>query len=128
MLLHFSRLVSNGMRIVIKKPVISEKSISQGAVNKYTFKVARGSNKREIAAAITKLFKVTVVKVNTMKLPGKPKNFKRIKSYRSDRHHAIVTLKAGDKIALFEDNSQDKKTKDTKETSKSDTKTAVTKS
>lgn len=100
------------MKIVIKKPVISEKSVSQGTVNKYTFKVTRKSTKREIAKAIEELFKVTVVKVNTLKLPGKPKNFKRIKSYRADRHHAVVTLKAGDRIALFEDGSKDKDTKD----------------
>src|SRR5680860_916544 len=100
------------MNIIIKKPVISEKSISQGAVNKYTFQVARGSTKKQIAYAIANLFKVTVVKVNTIKLPGKPKNFKRIKSYRSNRYHAVVTLKKGDRISLFEDNSQEKENKD----------------
>jgi len=99
------------VNIIIKKPVISEKSVSQGAVNKYTFKVTKNSTKPEIARAVGKLFKVTVTKVNTIKLSGKPKQFKRIKSHRSDRHHAVVTLKAGDKITLFEDSSQDKDTK-----------------
>lgn len=105
------------MKVIIKKPVISEKSISQGAANKYIFAVAKQSTKREIAKAVAKLFKVTVTKVNTLKLPGKPKQFKRMKSYRADRYHAVVTLKQGDKITLFEESSKDKedKTKSTTE-------------
>ncbi|RLC37923.1 50S ribosomal protein L23 [candidate division Kazan bacterium] len=115
------------MSIIIKKPIISEKSISQGAVNKYTFQVAGGSTKPAIAKAIEKLFNVTVIKVNTVKLPGKPKQFKRIKSYRSNRHHAVVTLKAGDKITLFEDSSQDKEAKESPKKEAKTTRKAVSK-
>ena len=89
---------------IIKKPVISEKSISQGAVSKYTFWVDSGASKPVIADAVSKLFKVTVREVNIINQHGKLKQFKRIAAKRSNRKKAIVTLKAGDRIGLFEEN------------------------
>jgi len=89
---------------IIKKPVISEKSISQGTVSKYTFWVDVSANKYLIADTVAKLFKVTVREVNIINQQGKLKRFKRVAAKRSDRKKAIVTLKAGDKIGLFEEN------------------------
>ena len=89
---------------IIKKPIISEKSISQGGVSKYTFVVDPKATKPMIARMISQLFKVTVVAVNIIRRPGKTKKFKRITGQRSDHKHAVVTLKSGDRITLFEEN------------------------
>ncbi|MFH0905655.1 MAG: 50S ribosomal protein L23 [bacterium] len=95
------------MSVIIKKPVISEKSIAQGAVNRYTFLVNRGVNKQQLAQAVEALFKVKVANVNSVKLPGKPKRFRRLVSHRSPRQHMVVTLKSGDRIAIFEENAKE---------------------
>lgn len=89
---------------VVNRPIISEKSIAQGVVNKYTFLVARTANKAQIAKAIEKLFKVKVTDVNVVNLSGKLKKFRRELGQRDARRKAIVTLKAGYRIALFEEN------------------------
>jgi len=91
------------MSVIIKKPVISEKSISQGVTSKYTFLVNKKATKPQIQDAISKLFNVTVVSVNLINLPGKEKRFKRIVGRRSNRKHAVVTLKSGETITLFEE-------------------------
>jgi len=91
------------MRIVIKKPVISEKSVSQGATNKYTFLVDGSADKYTVAKAVSELFKVTVEAVNIINIPGKVKRFRKTEAKRSDKSKAIVTLKAGQKINLFEE-------------------------
>jgi len=88
----------------IKRPIISEKSIAQGVVNKYTFLVASAAPKAQIARAVEKLFKVKVTDVNIVNLAGKQKRFRRQLGTRSARRKAIVTLKTGDRIALFEEN------------------------
>jgi len=92
------------MTHVIKRPLISEKSIAQGVVNKYTFLVMRTAEKAQIAKSIEKLFKVHVTDVNVINLAGKMKKFRRTTGQRDARRKAIVTLKAGDRITLFEEN------------------------
>lgn len=89
---------------VIKRPIISEKSIAQGVVNKYTFLVNQAATKEQVAKSIEKLFKVTVTNVNIINLAGKQKRFRRQLGERSARRKAVVTLKAGDRITLFEEN------------------------
>jgi large subunit ribosomal protein L23 len=89
---------------VIKRPIISEKSIAQGVVNKYTFLVTKVASKEQIARAIEKLFKVKVTDVNVINIAGKQKRFRRQLGERSARRKAMITLKAGDRIALFEEN------------------------
>jgi large subunit ribosomal protein L23 len=89
---------------ILKKPIISEKSIAQGVVNKYTFLVAKTAEKAQIAKAVEKLFKVHVTDVNVINLIGKIKKFRKTLGHRNTRRKAIVTLKKGDRIALFEEN------------------------
>lgn len=89
---------------IIKRPIISEKSIAQGTVNKYTFLVHSTANKNQVAAAVGELFKVKVTNVNMINLTGKLKKFRRQTGARAARRKAIVTLKQGDRIALFEEN------------------------
>jgi large subunit ribosomal protein L23 len=87
---------------VVIKPVVSEKSMSGMEFDKYTFFVNRDANKIEIKHAVEKLFKVTVLEVRTMTVKGKLKRQGRHVGRTSNRKKAIVTLKAGDKIAVFE--------------------------
>jgi len=88
-------------RDVLKRPVISEKSVGLVEENKYTFWVNPDANKIEIGSAVEKLFKVTVLEVRTMNVQGKIKRVGRYAGKTAARKKAIVTLKAGDKIEGF---------------------------
>ena len=92
---------------VIKHPVISEKSIQQGEVNKYAFVVDPRANAHQVKLAMEHFFKVTVIKVNMINVSGKPKRMGRTKVQRANWRKAIVTLKPGDKIKLFEETVKD---------------------
>jgi len=89
-------------RDIIIKPVVTEKSMDLLADNKYTFIVDKNANKTEIKNAIEHIFKVEVAKVYTMNIKGKPKRMGRFVGKRPDRKKAVVALKAGQKIRLFE--------------------------
>ena len=90
-------------RITIKKPIISEKSVTLGETGRYIFEVDSKANKNMIAQAVKELFGVTATDVNVINQKGKVKRVKRGSYKRGDVKKAIVTLKAGDKIALFEE-------------------------
>ena len=87
-------------RDIILRPVISEKSMEMTAYHKYTFRVLTDSNKCEIKSAVEEIFKVTVLKVHTISVKGKPVRRGKYHGHRSDWKKAIVTLKAGDKIEI----------------------------
>ncbi len=91
-------------RDIIIAPVVSEKSYSLMDAGVYTFTVHPSASKPEICDAIEAIFGVTVTKVNTLNRPGKTTRSRR--SNRMGRKpaskRAIVTLKAGDRIELFE--------------------------
>jgi len=87
---------------IILKPVITERSMELIGENKYTFWVDRRANKVEIKKAIEELFDVKVEKVSTMNLKGKRKRMGRYEGRTPARKKAIVKLKEGDKIELFE--------------------------
>jgi len=70
--------------------------------NKYSFYVDTKTNKIEIKKAVEELFKVTVLKVHTTSVKGKLKRMGRYAGKTPDRKKAIVTLKDGDKIEIFE--------------------------
>lgn len=89
-------------RDIIKRPVVSEKSYDLLADNKYTFYVNPAANKIEIKKAVEEIFKVTVLNVNTLNVKGKEKRMGRAVGRTNDRKKAIVTLKEGDKIEVFE--------------------------
>jgi len=89
-------------RDIIVRPVITEKSYSLAGQNKYTFVVAPEANKVEIKKAVEDLFKVKVLKVNTLNVQGKPRRVRGIAGYKPDYKKAIVTLRPGDKIEVFE--------------------------
>jgi large subunit ribosomal protein L23 len=83
---------------VILAPHITEKATVLSEQNKVVFKVAHDASKDEIATAVEELFKVTVLKVNTVVTKGKTKRFRGIAGKRSDVKKAIVTLAEGQSI------------------------------
>ena len=88
---------------VIRKPIITERSMEGLADNKYTFEVARGAGKIEIKKAVEEIFGVKVAKVNTIKLPGKWKRMGVHVGKRPDIKKAVVTLTPDSKkIEIFE--------------------------
>jgi large subunit ribosomal protein L23 len=89
-------------RDIIIKPVVTEKSMDLLADNKYTFIVDKKANKTEIKNAIENIFKVKVEKVYTINVKGKPKRLGRFEGKTPSRKKAIVALKPGQKIKLFE--------------------------
>ena len=84
----------------ILAPVITEKATVLTEQNKVVFQVAKDATKDEIAAAVEELFKVRVIKVNTLITNGKTKRFRGILGQRSDVKKAIVTLQAGQTIDI----------------------------
>ena len=77
---------------IIIAPVITEKSSSETAEGKYTFKVAKKATKVDIKNAVEKLFEVKVLKVNTMTVKGKEKRVRYQAGRTSDWKKAIVTV------------------------------------
>ena len=84
----------------ILSPVITEKATYLSEHNKVVFRVAMDASKDEIAAAVQELFKVTVVKVNTLIVKGKTKRWRGRPGRRSDVKKAIVTLAEGQSIDI----------------------------
>lgn len=88
---------------VIRKPVITERSMEGISDNRYVFEVALTANKIEIKKAIEAIFGVKVAKVNTIKLPGKEKRMGVHVGKTPATKKAIVTLKEGSKpIEIFD--------------------------
>jgi large subunit ribosomal protein L23 len=88
---------------VIKKPVVTEKStIAREEENKYLFEVDRKATKIEIRDAVEKIFKVSVVDVNTINMSGKRKRMGRIIGRRRNWKKAVITLAPGSSIEVHE--------------------------
>jgi large subunit ribosomal protein L23 len=89
---------------ILVKPLITEKSMSETAANRYTFNVSRTSTKGQIKQAIEETFKVEVVKVNTTRKSGKRRRVGRLRREikKPDAKKAIITVKEGQKIDIFE--------------------------
>ena len=84
----------------IVSPVITEKATTLSEFNKMVFKVHKGASKNSIKKSIEKIFKVNVIKINTINLRGKTKLVKGKKTSRPGFKKAIVTLKKGQSIDL----------------------------
>ena len=87
---------------VLLRPVISEKSYEQITQNRYTFKVHPDAHKTQIRQAVEELFDVKVVSVNIVKVQPKPKRRGLTRGTKPGWKKAIVELKAGDTIEIFE--------------------------
>ena len=84
----------------IISPNITEKSTSLSEYNKIVFKVHKNASKNSIKKSIEKIFKVNVVKINTINLKGVTKIIRNKKTFKSGYKKAIITLKKGQSIDL----------------------------
>lgn len=89
-------------RDIIIRPIVTEKSSNLMPLNRYTFVVHKNANKIQIKEAIEEIFKVKVLDVNTVNYVGKLKRMGRSVGRRSDWKKAVVTLRDGDRIKIFE--------------------------
>jgi large subunit ribosomal protein L23 len=88
---------------VLRYGLTTEKTVTLQGLNKYTFKVALNANKIDIRRAVETIFKVRVVKVNTMRMPGKERMIRRRglaprPVAAREWKKAIVTLAPGESI------------------------------
>ena len=87
---------------IVKRPVITEQSMEQSEMKRYTFEVAKSANKIEIAKAVEEIFGVKVAKVNTMNMYGKEKRTGAFpKGRRPSWKKAMVTLTPDSKTIEF---------------------------
>lgn len=89
-------------RDILIRPIVTEKSTALMEQGKYTFRVPLAATKVQIRQAVEQIFKVKVQAVNTMRYEGKMKRLGRTQGRRSDWKKAVVTLKPGETIELFE--------------------------
>jgi large subunit ribosomal protein L23 len=88
---------------IIRKPVITEKSMAAMAEKKYTFIVHMSANKVQIKKAVEEVFGVKVDDVKTMRVEGKQKRVGVHIGKRADFKKAVVKLTADSKnIEFFE--------------------------
>ena len=90
------------MSQLILTPKISEKAIYYAERGIYIFEVPMSTNKIEVAKIVESTFKVNVTDVNIIIAKGKVKRFKQILGRQKDTKKAMVKVKAGQSIALFE--------------------------
>ena len=89
-------------RDILIRPIVTEKSTALMEQGKYTFRVPLAATKIQIRQAVEQIFKVKVQAVSTMRYEGKLKRMGRTQGRRSDWKKAVVTLKPGEAIELFE--------------------------
>jgi large subunit ribosomal protein L23 len=87
---------------VVKRPLITEKATIMKERNKYAFEVMKEANKRQIKEAVEVAFKVNVVKVTVMTVPGKVRRIGKRQALTPTWKKAVVTLTPGEKIEFFE--------------------------
>ncbi len=87
---------------IIIKPVISEKTTELMEHNKYVFKVSVRANKLMIKQAVKNIFGVVPKRVNVMMVRGKTKRLRFKSGKKSAWKKAVITLRHGDKIEIFE--------------------------
>jgi len=87
---------------VLVKPLITEKAANLGSLNQYAFIVSNSANKIEVAKAIFEVYGVRPEKVNIIKVKGKVINRGKISGKRKDFKKALVSLKKGESISIYE--------------------------
>jgi len=87
---------------IVKRPLITEKATILKERSMYAFEVNKTANKQEIKKAVEVAFKVHVVKVTVMSVPGKMRRIGRRQVLTPKWKKAVVTLAPGEKIEFFE--------------------------
>lgn len=93
--------IKEAHRILIR-PIISEKAADLSAGGQYVFEVFSYATKPEIAKAVKNVYGVSPVKVRILNVAGKEVRFGRNTGKLKNRKKAVVTLKKGDKIEIYE--------------------------
>lgn len=98
---------------VIRHPILTEKSTLLQSQNKYVFAVDEKATKNDVERAINKLFNVEVLDVKTFNVKGQRRRLLRLRKVtkRKDWKKAIVTVKKGQKIQVFESAKSSEKEK-----------------
>jgi large subunit ribosomal protein L23 len=89
-------------RDILIAPVVSEKSYSLIEGNKYSFRVHEKAHKTQIRQAVEQLFDVHVEGVNVLKVQSKPKRRGMKRGKKPGWKKAIVQLREGERIEIFE--------------------------
>ena len=84
----------------ILSPVVTEKSTNLSELNKIVFKVPDGANKKNLKKNIEKIFKVNVIKINTITKKSKSKVIRGRIGFKKGYKKAMITLKKGQSIDL----------------------------
>jgi large subunit ribosomal protein L23 len=87
---------------VVLAPIVSEKSYAASTRGTYTFRVHPDAHKTQIRQAVEELFEVKVERVNVIKVPAKPKRRGTFRGSRPGWKKAVVQLRAGETIEIFE--------------------------
>jgi len=87
---------------ILIKPLVTEKAATISALRQYVFAVAPSANKSEIKKAVRALYGVEPTSVNVARVSGKQGRFGRSLGQRKNWKKAIVTLKEGQSISLYE--------------------------
>ena len=87
---------------VVLAPIVSEKSYAASVRGSYTFRVHPDAHKTQIRQAVEELFDVKVTRVNVIKVQSKPKRRGLFRGTRPGWKKAVVQLRAGDTIEIFE--------------------------
>jgi large subunit ribosomal protein L23 len=90
------------VRDILIAPVVSEKSYSLIEDNKYSFRIHDNAHKTQVRQAVEELFDVKVEGVNIVRVKAKPKRRGVSKGVKPGWKKAIVQLRAGDRIEIFE--------------------------
>ncbi|MGH7261599.1 MAG: 50S ribosomal protein L23 [Nitrospiraceae bacterium] len=95
--------MTQGFQTVLVRPLLTEKMTAlRESANQVGFLVRADANRVQIKQAIEALLKVKVERVNVLNVRGKVKRLGRFAGKRSDWKKAIVTLKKGEKLELYE--------------------------
>jgi large subunit ribosomal protein L23 len=87
---------------VLLAPVVTEKAYAQIDNNKYSFRVHPDAHKTQVRHAVEELFHVKVLRVNMSKVQPKPKRRGVHKGAKPGWKKAVVQLRAGDTIEIFQ--------------------------
>ena len=92
------------MNHIIKRPIITEKSMENAQRGVYTFEVAKDARKGEISSEIERMFSVHVISTRSVIMHGKTHRVgkRRTELKQSDWKKVFVTVKSGEKIELFD--------------------------
>jgi len=86
---------------ILIEPWTTEAATASAELNKYIFKVNKKADKKQIKKAIEELYKVTVLGVRTINIPGKKRTRGRIVGVKSGFKKAIIKIKEGESIDVF---------------------------